>query len=343
MNADVRAANELFSTLRRLAAERPQDARARVAQLLDERPPGLSRLLVQIGAPGEGRLRHIIANSIRVKIERADAVPQLGDWFALETDEFTKNALRLALEARRAHQPPTSGKAAIHPVNEYFVEAYRYAASRLSHRVRNALIEPQTALLKLEPILLEMEDPALRARFLRIVGQLESGFQRVSRLVEFDVEDEYFRMRHIAIRDWLVLMNEKYARNYSPVGLKIDAEEATLHARVHASEHLLNTIFWNIWVNAHQVVGEACQITVRIAARASSLCLTILDNGDGFLPEAKDAAFFHAYSGAPSRSGHSGKGLLEVQDAVARLHGKVELVEAEDHWRMLIRFPQEPT
>src|ERR1700691_5938966 len=64
MNADVRTASALFSTLRRLAAERPQDARARVGELLDERPPGLSRLLVQIGAPGEGRLRHIVANSI---------------------------------------------------------------------------------------------------------------------------------------------------------------------------------------------------------------------------------------------------------------------------------------
>ena len=339
MSADAQGEGELFSTLRRLAAERPQEARARVAQLLDERPPGLARLLVQIGAPGEGRLRHLVANSIRNKIERADAVPQLDDWFALETDEFTKNALRLALEARRAHQPAAPSKAVLPPVDEYFVEAYRYAASRLSHRVRNALIEPQTALLKLDPLLSELDDPALRAKLSRIVGQLESGFQRVSRLVEFDVEDEYFEMRFFAIRDWLVLMNERYARNYSPVGLKIDAGEG---ARVRASEHLLTTIFWNIWVNAHQAVGEACQITVRITSRAPSLCLLILDNGDGFSVEAKEAAFFHAYSGAQRRSGHSGKGLLEVQDAVAQLHGTVELVEEEGHWRMLVRFPEEP-
>jgi sensor histidine kinase regulating citrate/malate metabolism len=188
-----------------------------------------------------------------------------------------------------------------------------------------------------------VDDPALRAKISRIVGQLESGFQRVSRLVEFDVEDEYFEMRSFALRDWLVSMNERYAQNYSPVGLAIDAEEGMLGARVRASEHLLNTIFWNIWVNAHQTVGEACQITVRITSRAPSLCLMILDNGDGFSVEAKEAAFFHAYSGAQRRSGHSGKGLLEVQDAVAQLHGKVELVEQEGHWRMLIRFPEEPT
>jgi sensor histidine kinase regulating citrate/malate metabolism len=156
------------------------------------------------------------------------------------------------------------------------------------------------------------------------------------------MEDEYFKMRNVAICDWLVLMNDKYARNYSPVGLKIDADEAALRAFVQASEHLLSAIFWNIWVNAHQAVGETCRITVRIASRMSSLCLTILDNGDGFSPEARDSAFFHAYSGAPSRSGHSGKGLLEVQDAVARLHGKVELVEEEGRWRIFIRFPQGP-
>src|SRR5262249_9446759 len=137
--SDSQDSTELFLALRRLAAERPREARTRIGQILDERPPQLTRLLAQIGAPGEGRLRHIIANAIRDKAERADVVPQIDKWFAAETDEFTKAALRRALAARGIPEPSTATRTVIRPVDEHFVEAYRYAASRLSHRVRNAL------------------------------------------------------------------------------------------------------------------------------------------------------------------------------------------------------------
>jgi signal transduction histidine kinase len=333
---------DLLLILRRLAAERPRDARARVAQLLDERIADLSRLLILFGAPGEGRLRHIVANLVVEKGERVHAVPQIDEWLAVETDEFTKNALRHAIEATKdIRRPAILTDAATRPVDEHFVEAYRYAASRLSHRMRNALIEPQTSILRLTTVLSESRDPALQATTSKLIEQLSSAFRRVARLVEFDVEDDYFKMRDVAIFDWLTSMNFVYAQTYSAIDFKAVADVTSIGSRVYASDYLLNTVFWNLWTNAHQAVGDACQIKVYITVDGASLQLVIVDNGGGFSPEAREAAFVQPYSSAEPRLGHSGKGLLEVQDAVGRLHGKIEIIKQEHEYRIRIVFPRE--
>lgn len=337
--SDSQDAGELFLALRLLAAERPREARARVGQLLDERPPELHRLLIQIGAPGEGRLRQIVASSIRAKVERAEAVPQLTHWLATETDEFAKQALRLAVKASGAPEP-IQNRAVVRPTDEYLVEAYRYASSRLSHRVRNSLIEPQTALMKLRRLVSELREPMLHASILRTVEELTAGFQRVSRIVEFNTDDRYFEMRKVVLRDWLLSMNAEYGKHYTAIHLTIDADTEASAACICANEHLLVLIFWNLWINAQQAAGDSCHIMARMTTEGSHLCITVVDNGEGFSLEARDAVFVQSYSSYSSSGMNRGSGLLEVQDAVQRLHGEVRLIEQSGHYRLKIMLPK---
>lgn len=333
-------ARDLFLALRRLAAEHPREARGRIGQLLDERPPELKPLLAQIGAPGEGRLRHIIANSIRAKVERASAVPDLAQWLASETDEFTKHSLRLAVKESGASEPVPNKTSTARPADDHFVEAYRHASSRLSHRVRNALMEPQTALMKLRRLMSELREPLLYTSLLKTVEELNAGFQRVSRVVEFNTEDRYFEMRQVVLRDWLLSMNVEYGKQFAPIQLEVDVDADSASSLVYANDHLLNAVFWNLWINAQQAVEDSCRISIRIMKEKAHVCVTVSDNGEGFSVGARDAVFVQSYSGYSASGVNRGSGLLEVQDAVGRLHGEVGLVQEGSHYRVRIRFPK---
>lgn len=309
--------------LRRLAVERPREARALFDRLLDNNSTGLKALLTEISSPAESRLRQVIANSIRAVPRRRNTVPQLQEWLHTETDEFTKNALRAALA-------PMISSATVRdprPVNPAYVEAYRYAAGRLMHRVRNALAEPQALLLKLRRSLDTISAEQVRAELDRLAHDLGASFGKVGRIVEFDTDERYFTLRSMALLDWLQAMNATYAGRFEPVELKIDAPIETVGVRVMASDYLLETVFWNLWVNAQQSVSERCQISVIAKSDASALRIVLIDNGDGFAPEARESAFAMRYS---TKGTSRGRGLLEVQDAMEQLRGDVHLVSYVD-------------
>lgn len=338
-NASARA---LFDKLRRLAAERPSDARAEVARLLDDRPIEFQGVLLLISAPGEGRLRHIVTNSVIESPERMHSVPLL-KWYSTETDEFTKNALRRALDICKisAVEPVTASKYELSIVDEQFFEAYKYVADRLEHRIRNALLGLDTAILELKESSLKSADGFRLVDIVKLVNQLEDEFRYVGRIVDFDTEEEHFQMRSIPIHDWLLSMNAAYAQKYRAIGLHINASDACKKVEVTASQHLMEEIFRNLWINAQQEVGQNCKITINMDIVDQSVKLVILDNGDGFSTHARDAAFQQAYSGAKHRRGRSGRGLLEVNDAVVRLHGTAGFVEVDGRYRVMIELPRE--
>jgi signal transduction histidine kinase len=156
------------------------------------------------------------------------------------------------------------------------------------------------------------------------LAKLNDAMNAIGRELEAtDVAPEYFRQRSIVLPDWLQQMNSRYAAQYREVGLRlVDADSPK--SRVFATEYLLDTIFWNIWINAHQAVGVDCEIIVQLHVKDRELVLVVLDNGEGFPHELKDVVFQQMYS---TKTPGRGRGMLEIQDAVERLGGRIELYE----------------
>lgn len=339
MASDDAAVRPLFEHLRRLVVEQPREARMTIAQLLDEPPTNLGELLELISLPGEGRLRHAVANAVIEKSARAAAVPQLAYWHSIETDEFTKRALRKALSgtAKTSIEPAGSANNVI--VEQNFFEAYRYVHRRMMHRVGNAMGQPYEIIELIKENIAAARDTIPVVNMTQLVEELEARFRLLGRVVEFDLEEPQFQIRQISLHDWLHKLNRRYAEKYSSIALAIKSNAACRDVNVLASDYLLDEIFWNIWVNAHQEVRKNCQITVHFSIRGTFIRLKIIDNGPGFSEIARDAAFAHSYSSKPRLRGHSGRGMLEIKDAVERLHGTVAIVEDDGRFRIMLELP----
>jgi len=153
-----------------------------------------------------------------------------------------------------------------------------------------------------------------------------------------DADPQYFQQRSIALGDWLRNMDLQYTSRYSSLNLKlVNADGAGV--RVLASNYLLETVFWNIWLNAHQAAGASCAISVIFETAGKDLILKILDSGQGFSKDMKDVAFQEMFS---TKTPGRGRGLLEIQEAVERLGGNIRLYEEQPtEYRLQIRLPLE--
>ena len=241
-----------FEELRRLAAESPRDARAKLAALLDSGDAVLEETLRLANAPGEGRLRQLIANAVKNRHDKARVVPHLVRWLELETDEFAKAAISGALGdvERAAYQPAAT------PDPPRLVDTYRYVADRICHRVRNSLTGPAQHLRKLESLLNGGVDPvAVEAK--ATVSQLKDALRALSRIVEFDIEDSYFQWRSVDLPAWIRTMTAQYIAKNSLLNLSIKGDSASM--RVRANDYLLETLFWNLWKNAQQFIDAMDQ------------------------------------------------------------------------------------
>ena len=155
-----------------------------------------------------------------------------------------------------------------------------------------------------------------------IIAALNESMKTMAReLNAIDVDEEYFRDREIRLADWLKGMNATYAATYSSVGLEVSGDvEITLWA----SDYMLTLVFWNLWIDAHQVTGPSCKIDIDIRKTFSKVIVIVGDNGDGFPEKMMDIAFQERFS---TKSRNRGRGLLEVQHAVSTLGGSVALFE----------------
>jgi signal transduction histidine kinase len=339
---DRSGSSQLHADLRRLAAEDPRRAREQFTQLLESGSPQLENLLRRVSSPGEGRLRQMIANAVRARPDKDRVVSFLLRWRDVETDEFAKRAINAALDGIEvsAYEQPQRLTALADPS---FVEAYRYAAERLHHQVRNTLLDPSARLVRLRNWAGAIGDEKLRYEILSAVGELRDAFRRLGRVVESsEVDAEHFRPRAIRLADWLAEMNTEYGRSFSPVKLAVEGESGcplTIPLTIKASDYLLKLIFWNLWVNAHQAVSEECVITTRLRRDGKRVEVVFLDNGDGFPPSLRGVAFQERFS---SNGVDRGRGLLEVQEAVERLFGEVGLFEHRPgEYRVKMFFPLE--
>ena len=327
---------ETFLALRKLAAENPRQARKEFATLLDSSSGVLEDVLRLVGAPGEGRLRQLIANAVKQRPDKSRLIPYLRRWLAAETDEFAKAAIAGALTgvdesafgSRRTPSDPT-----------HLVDTYRYVAERLCHRIRNSLTGPAQHLRALESLLNGgFDSKTIEAK--AAIAQLKDSFRTVSRIVEFNVDDTYFEWRTVDLVAWLRAMTStNYIPKNSPLTLRFDGLTEGKFIRIWANDLMLETVFWNLWKNAQQAVGNPCEITVRVTLRASEVELLFLDNGGGFSQDHAGVAFVEQFS---SKGTDRGRGLLEVQDAIRRLGGTVELAVIGGAYRIRMLLPLSP-
>jgi phosphoserine phosphatase RsbU/P len=87
-----------YDRLRHLVVEDPREARRLFLQILDGGGPPLDQFLGQISSPADGRLRQLVASSLRNNRERERLAPYLIAWHEIETDEFSRRAIARALE-----------------------------------------------------------------------------------------------------------------------------------------------------------------------------------------------------------------------------------------------------
>jgi signal transduction histidine kinase len=182
----------------------------------------------------------------------------------------------------------------------------------------------------------EKLDPAARNALAHHIAGLEDALTKFGRIVEFDAGDNHFAVRLVLLPEWLSSFTGEYDRKYRPITLHL--ENADQECRVLASDYLLSTVFWNLWINSQQAVRNGCVIAVRFARSARRVELLLVDNGDGLPKEVAEAGF----PDAKPRPGHRGRGLLEVQEAMERLHGEAGLVCYDDgSHRIRLSFPKE--
>ena len=319
----------IFADLRRLAAESPRDARVHFASLLDSNVTALDEVLRLATAPPEGRLRQLIANAVRNRKDKVRVVPFLTRWRESESDEFAKAAINAALADVEAGPMQMFHS----PNPPHLVETYRYVADRLCHRVRNSLTGTAQHLRSLETLLNGPSASEAKAT----IGQLRDSLRAVSRIVEFSIDDSYFEWHVIDLKLWLKTMTAQYVAKNTSLALRIVDREGSRPVRIHANDFLLETLFWNLWRNAQQALTSVCEIAVHLADHGPNVEIVVLDNGRGFTAEDAEVAFIDRFS---RRGANYGRGLLEVQDAVGRLGGKVELFQfAPGEYRIRLALP----
>jgi signal transduction histidine kinase len=328
-------ADAIYQALRRLAAENPRAARQRFEQLLTGDAAALEAVLVRMAAPGEGRLRQLVANAARGSSHYSPLATHFTRWLAVETDEFARRAIAAALDTPPA--PPKRAAPGQPLVERPLVELYRYVADRMSHELRNALLAPKTRLLQLREYADRMGDVVLRSDLQALLAQLDDDFLGLGRVVNFEPDDPYFAVRPLSLCDWVEGMNGEYARRYNRVELHVEASPADRRVRVLGSDYLLRLVFWNLWLNAHQATGDPCKIRLVVECIAGRVGVLVLDGGSGFSSEMAEIAFQERFS---KNGPHRGRGLLEVQEAVQQLQGQAQLVEHRPgELRVKLSFP----
>jgi signal transduction histidine kinase len=325
--------SDLYTFLKRKVVEDPREATRIFIEEFNRGDAEIDDFLQLISRPPESRLRQLVANAVRNHNEKRRLVSYVRHWRGLETDEFTRRALEAFLagiDVADATRPISQGG----PDLGKSSEAYRYVSSRLRHKLRNAMLGVQ---MRAE----ERKDLALNGNHGMVAassGRLADSINKIGRMLEnSDAAPDYFANRVIHLETWIREMNTRYATEFSPINLTLQGMELP-QCQIYGNNYLLETAFWNLWVNAQQAVSDACRIVVQCRIVADQIELTIVDNGPGFSQTDSEIAFIQQFSA--SGSANRGLGLLEIQDAVERLGGRIHLTRfANTDYRIVITLP----
>jgi signal transduction histidine kinase len=283
---------------------------------------GLPDLLEHLRKAGEGRLRQVIANAVRAHPLKQRLFPELIIWQDAETDEFTRRAILGAMAESGSSVPLRRKDSSAAVLPKEVVDAYKYVSERLRHRLRNTMLSVQSQANRLKSATSRDANPDIQST----LAKMNDALLSMSRELEAtDADPQHFQLRSIALGDWLRQMDVRYTTRYSSLNLKLANADGP-GVRVLASDYLLETVFWNIWLNAHQAAGATCTITVIFESVGQDLILKMLDSGPGFSRDMKEVAFQAMFS---TKTAGRGRGLLEIQEAVERLAGSIRFYEAQ--------------
>jgi signal transduction histidine kinase len=329
--------SSLLERLRRLAAEDPRSARNALSSLFTSQPDRARVLMGQLGTAKDGRLRNLVARVVPELRSTEAVLPFLMDWRTRETDEFTRRAIALALDQLKATPMPplpVTGSLSVYP--DQIAESYQFVSSRLKHKLANGIMQAHSHLMRLKLAVQTRDGDGVE----NAMADLREQFSRLGVAVEAaDVAPEQFEIRRIALVDWLKTMNGRYASQFSRIDLQIEGD-LDPPMIIDASDYLLETVFWNTWVNAHEAAGTTCRLVVRAKKNAGSIELFVIDNGPGFPEPVRYSAFRERYS---TNGANRGRGLLEIDDAMRRLQGTVRLApDGVGTFRLLFEFPEPP-
>jgi len=317
------AGNEtLYERLRRLAIADPKSARIAFLEAFEANDNGLPDLLEHLRKAGEGRLRQVIANAVRAHPLKQRLFPELIIWQDAETDEFTRRAILGAMAESGSSVPLRRKDSSAAVLPKEVVDAYKYVSERLRHRLRNTMLSVQSQANRLKSATSRDANPDIQST----LAKMNDALLSMSRELEAtDADPQHFQLRSIALGDWLRQMDVRYTTRSSSLNLKLANADGP-GVRVLASDYLLETVFWNIWLNAHQAAGATCTITVIFESVGQDLILKMLDSGPGFSRDMKEVAFQAMFS---TKTAGRGRGLLEIQEAVERLAGSIRFYEAQ--------------
>lgn len=338
MEAPKQTSEAIVVQLRFLAVSDPKKARNAFCVILQSNSELLNEVLKAASRPGDARLRQMIATVYRTDANATALEPWLRQWISIEPDEFTKTAIAGALSANSS-EPIIRPSARNPSVNA--VEAYRYVADRLCHRVRNALTLPGAQINRLEQIASKVSDPALQNELMDVFTGLQKGFRRISRNVEFDTGDDYLLWQSIPIIGWLESNANDFASQFGHAAFAVSCDQAVRRTRVRAMRFFLETVFGNLWSNAIQAVEPPCSINIQCSLDAGrgQIEMLVIDNGPGFPETHLETAFQQVFS---TKSETRGRGLLEIADAITRLQGTIQLTRtANGSYRIRLNLPVE--
>lgn len=326
----------IVKDLRWLTASDPKQARIAFNALLQGGSSLLHEVLKSASRPGDGRLRQMIATVYRTDESATSLEAWLRQWIEIEPDEFTKSAISTALSSRIPEPLPRPSPRS---QTANTVEAYRYVADRLCHRVRNALSLPSSQIVRLEHIASEIGDPAIQNELMDVLAGLQKGMRRISRNVEFDTGDDYLTWQSVPIVAWLETTANEFASRFGPAKFVVTCDQIVRQVKVRATRFFLETAFGNLWSNAVQAVEPPCEIDVQCAVDTQRGRITMLieDNGPGFNESHLETAFQQVFS---TKAESRGRGLLEIADAVIRLQGNVQLAKVTNGvFRIQVSMP----
>lgn len=339
------SADKLYAELRVLVVADPKRARLVFNELLDHNDPRLPDLFAAMRAPAEGRVRQLVANTVRARKDNISVIPHLLQWQAFESDEFAKRAIDAALEGTdpsnftRVPRPESRTNGYSNDLaSKEAVEIYRWIATRLCHRVRNSLNPLPAALVQIDRVASKVSDNTHRGQLAAEVAVLKDTLRRISRVVEFNVGDSHLQWREISLWFWLKEMATQYGSQHDPIEFSITGPAAAADVKINGSDLLLETVFWNLWKNAAQAVNGPCRVEAVATLEGRNVDITLLDNGSGLSPSQAQEAFRSPISTKGPEYGH---GLLEVAEAVGRLQGTARLIRTGDgSYRVLLVFPR---
>jgi two-component system sensor histidine kinase ChvG len=204
-----------------------------------------------------------------------------------------------------------------------FIESF---AADVSHEFKNPLASIRTA----TEMLAEVDEPAQRSRFLRMVeleiARMESLLSGVREITLIDAQIAGEKRERVDVCALLAAIVDGFRLRESP-RVDIRLETPGEPCPVNASEDRLIQVFVNVLENAVSFSPAEGVVALAVRREGNAVAVRVSDQGPGIpeanLPRVFDRFFTHRPEAVRGRSAHSGLGLSIVKAIVDGYGGSI--------------------